>query len=273
MRSKLVVVAFVAVIVGAGVPMRAAEPAAAQPAPKPAPAARPAAIVIHEGVRGAVFLGQPLAAFIAAFPTATTSPFAGQGDVVRLQVAKEGISALAMGLTPASMTIESIGFNFAGVYEGVQASKRRTVDGIGAGSTVNELLEAYGRPAETAPEGRRGTMSPQSAAPDRNAPVRYLYRNADATIATYFVVEGAQVARMAMSRPASVERWILKRAEPGPAAPGSAPPPQHPGSAPHPGPAPHPGSAPEAGSPPDPAAPPDRAPSPGAAAPTRRDRS
>jgi len=267
MRSRLAVLVLAAILAGAGAPMRAAEPDAARPAPKPAPAAKPAAVVMNQGVPGVVFLGQPLAAFIAAFPSATTSPFAGQADVVRLQVAKEGISALAMGLTPASMTIESIGFNFAGVYEGVEASKRRTVEGIGAGSTVNELLEAYGRPAETAPEGRRGTLTPQTPAPDRQAPVRYLYRSADATIATYFIVDGVQVVRMAMSRPASVERWILKRAEPGPAAPGGAPAPQHPGSAPQPG--PHPG----AGSSPDPAAPPDRAPDPGPAAPARRDRS
>jgi len=211
-----------ALAAGACAPARAAEPAT-PPAPKTAPVARSAPIVVHEGVPGVVFLGQPLAAFIAAFPSAATSPFAGQADVVRLQVAGEGISALAMGLTPASMTIESIGFNFAGLYEGVEATGRRTADGIGAGSTVNELLGAYGRPAETAPEGRRGALAPQPAAPDRNAPVRYLYRSADATIATYFVVEGSRVMRMAMSRPASVERWILKRAEPAQPAPGSAP--------------------------------------------------
>lgn len=271
MRSKLMAAAVVALLAGAGAPLGAAEPDAARPAPKAAPAAKLAAIVMHEGVPGAGFLGQPLASFIAAFPSAKSSPFAGQPDVVRLQVAKEGISALAMGLTPASMTIESIGFNFAGVYEGVEATRRRTVEGIGTGSTVNELLEAYGKPAEAAPEGRRGALTPQSAAPDRNAPMRYLYRNSDATIATYFVVEGAQVSRMAMSRPASVERWILKRAEPGPGAPGKAPAPQHPGAAPKSDANPKPGAPPAAGSSPDPAAPPDRAPDSAPLAPPRRD--
>lgn len=196
----------------------AAPAAAGAPAATPPPA--DAAIVVHSGVPGVVYLGQPLSEFIARFPGAASTPFAGQNEVVRLQVAKEGLSALAMGTTPASMTIESIGFNFGGEYEGVKATRRRTAEGIGSGSTVNDLLGAYGRPAETAPEGRRGTPAPQAPAPDRKAPVRYLYRSADATIATYFVVEGSLVTRMAMSRPASVERWLMKRPAPGPGTPG-----------------------------------------------------
>jgi hypothetical protein len=205
-------------------PVPAAEPDRASAPSKSGPNTRSDAIVLHQGVPRVVFLGQPLAEFIAAFPSATRTPFAGQAEVVRLQVAGEGISALAMGLTPASMTIESIGFNFSGVYEGVEESKRRTAEGIGSGSTVNDLLGTYGRPAETSPEGRRGTLSPQAQS-DRNAPLRYLYRSPDATIATYFVVEGSRVLRMAMSRPAAVERWILKTPDqpPGPARPPAQP--------------------------------------------------
>jgi hypothetical protein len=206
--------------------------AGAAPAQATPPAAAPgavAAIVMHEGVPGVLYLGQTLVDFMARFPAAKSSPFAGQSDVVRLQVPEEGISALAMGLTPPAMTIESIGFNFAGTYEGVEAGTRRTREGIGAGSTVNELLETYGRPVETAPESRRGALSPR-AAPDRDAPARYLYRNADATIATYFVIEGSRVVRMAMSHPAAVERWILKRENPAPAP--SVPPPHRPPSPP-----------------------------------------
>ena len=208
---------------GAADTMPAAEPERAAAPAKPASPSRTTAIVVHEGIPRVAFLGQPLAEFVAAFPGATKTPYAGQPDVVRLQVPGEGISALAMGLTPASMTIESIGFNFSGEYEGVKESKRRTTEGIGSGSTVNDLLGTYGRPAETAPESRHGTLSPQ-AAPDRNAPVRYLYRSTDATITTYFVVEGSVVMRMAMSRPAAVERWILKR--PGPTPPAVQPGPQ-----------------------------------------------
>jgi hypothetical protein len=208
----------------------ATEPDKAPAPAKPGPASRTAAIVLHEGVPRVVFLGQPLAEFVAAFPSATKTAYAGQSDVVRLQVAGEGISALAMGLTPATMTIESIGFNFAGEYEGVKETRRRTAEGIGTGSTVNDLLGTYGRPAETSPESRHGALSPQKT-PDPNAPVRYLYRNSDATITTYFVVEGSLVTRMAMSRPAAVERYILKR--PVPIPPSSLPnqerPPAHPG--------------------------------------------
>src|SRR5262245_5764322 len=200
-------------------PEPATTPVAAATAPAAVAPATAASIVLPEGVPGVVYLGQSLVDFMARFPSATTTPFAGQNEVVRLQVPQEGISALAMGLTPPAMTIESIGFNFSGTYEGVAAGTRRTREGIGPGSTVNELLETYGRPAEIAPEARRGALSP--SAPDRYAPARYLYRSPDATIATYFVVEGSHVARMAMSHPASVERWIIKResAAPAPSAP------------------------------------------------------
>jgi len=211
--------------VTAAAPLAAAEPEKAPAPAKPGPASKNAAIVLHQGIPRVVFLGQPLTEFVAAFPSASKTAYAGQSDVVRLQVTAEGISALAMGLTPATMTIESIGFNFAGEYEGVKTSTRRTTEGIGSGSTVNDLLGIYGRPAETSPESRHGMMSPQKT-PDPNGPVRYLYRSTDATITTYFVVEGSLVTRMAMSRPAAVERWILKR--PVPIPPGARPGPEHP---------------------------------------------
>ena len=208
-------------------------PVAAKPPAASKPAAAPSkSIVLHEGVPGLVYLGQPLTEFMAKFPGAASTPFAGQNDVVRLQVPDQGISVLAMGVTPATMTVESIGFNWVGAYEGVKSGNRRTREDIGAGSTVNELLEAYGKPADIAQESRKGSLSPQQA-PGPDAMLRYLYRSADATSATFFIVKGSQVLRMATSHPASVERYILKRgaapapvtaAPAAPQAPPAAPP-------------------------------------------------
>jgi hypothetical protein len=214
----------------------AATPASTAPAKPPRPAAVET-IRLHAGVPGTVFIGEPLVEFLARFPGAKSSPFAGQTDVVRLQVQSDGISALAMGPTPAVMTVESIGFNFEGTYEGIGPGKWRTAEGIGAGSTVNDLLGAYGKPAEMTPEARRGTLSPQRPATEPAGPMRYLYRNEDASVATYFVVQDTRVVRMAMSRLASVEKYLMK---PGPAKHGPAP---APGSAPAPG-APKGGAAP-----------------------------
>jgi hypothetical protein len=183
--------------------------AAAPPSAKPAPGAD--IIEMHLGVPGKVYLGQPLSEFLGRFPKASKSPFAGQDDVIRLQLPAEGMSVLAMGQTPATMTVESIGFTFGEAYEGVAGGKRRTREGIGDGSTVNDLLAAYGRPAESFPEKTPGSLSPQSGKIDPNAPMRYLYRNEDRSVTTYFIVQGSQVLRMVTSRPALIDRFVLKR--------------------------------------------------------------
>ena len=174
------------------------------------------------GIPGVLYLGQPLSTVIARFPDALTTPFANQSDVVRVQVPAEGISCLAMGATPASMTVESIGFAFAQPYEGVAAGKRRTREGIGAGTTVNEMLESYGRAADITIEQPKTSRSDGRTAPDPDALSRYLYRNEDGSVSTYFVVQGADILRMAMSHPAMVERYILKR--PPPDSPAADPP-------------------------------------------------
>ena len=187
----------------------AAAATGADPA-KPAAPAASETIRMHVGIPGALFLGEPMTEVLARFPDAKRLPFANQAQVIRVQIPSEGISALAMGDSPASMTIESIGFNFAEPYEGIPAGTRRTAEGIGAGSNVNELLETYGKPAESSPEDRRGLLAPKpqgGAAPGRT---RHLYRNADGSVTTYFVTEGSRVLRMAMSRPAMIERYIVK---------------------------------------------------------------
>jgi hypothetical protein len=168
---------------------------------------------MHVGIPGTIWLGQTLTEVLARFPDVKKIPFANQPQVVQLQLPDEGISALAMGETPASMTVESIGFNFSEAYEGVQPGRRRTVEGIGSGSNVNELLETYGKPAESGPEAHRGTIapvapgSPKPGTPER---IRHLYRSADGQVTTYFIVDGTRVLRMAMSRPAAVQRFVLK---------------------------------------------------------------
>ena len=192
-------------------------------------------IRLHVGVPNAVYIGQPLSDFMTRFPKAQSAPFAGQKNVVRVQVVGEGISALAMGDTPKSMTLESIGFNFEGRYEGVEAGTRRTVEGIGAGSTVNDLLGIYGRAEQILSEGRSAAPGSRGGAPpvDPNAPTRYVYKSKDGTVTSYFVAQGAAVVRLAMTRSASAGRYLLKR----PPAPDPNQPPAAPGtpSAPPPG--------------------------------------
>ena len=224
--AEAIVTAAIAMLAAGGL---AAAAAAAKPETPKAPAdAAPQVrdvIALHQGVPGEAYIGQPLAEFLARFPGARSEPFAKQANVVRVQVPGEGISILAMGETPANMTVESIGFNFSDVYEGVAPGKRRTLEGIGRGSTVNELLGTYGKPAQTTPEKR----TPADKAGEER--VRHIYRSADGAVTSYFVVEGSRVLRLAMSRTASLQRFLLKR-DPGsaPTVPGTHSPP--PASAP-----------------------------------------
>jgi hypothetical protein len=212
--------------------------AAPSGAAAPHPAKADETITMHAGVPGKAYLGQPLAEFLARFPGAKSLPFAKQNDVVRLQVASEGISALAMGATPASMTIESIGFNFEGTYEGIAAGKRRTTEGIGPGSTVNDMLGTYGKPAETASEKQHGNLTPPqarggaAAAPAPADPTRYIYHSADGGTVTYFVVKDTMVVRMVINRLESIKKHLMDAPQ-GSGAPatngaGSAAPKEHP---------------------------------------------
>lgn len=181
-------------------------------APKAEGSAPTAVIQMHVGVPGLVYIGQPIVEFLARFPSAASTPIPGQPQIVKLQVRDEGISCLAMGETPAKMTIESIGFNFGAPFEGVLAGRRRTVEGIGSGSTVNDLLGSYGRPVETSAEGPQGWGSRRkSREDDPNAAMRHHYQNADGTVTTYFVVQGHEVVRMAIAHPAEMQKYIAKR--------------------------------------------------------------
>jgi hypothetical protein len=120
-----------------------------------------------------------------------------------------------MGATPTSMTIESIGFNFEGTYEGIAAGKRRTAEGIGPGSTINDMLGTYGKPAETASEKRHGNLAPKPGAgdaaptPDPADPTRFIYHSADGGTVTYFVVKDAMVVRMVMNRLESIKKYLM----------------------------------------------------------------
>jgi hypothetical protein len=196
-------------------PSHKTAPGAATSAPQGAPKGSPAkdldVIDQFVGIPGVLYLGQPLSAVLARFPGAQSSPFGNQAEVVRVQIAAEGISCLAMGATPASMTIESIGFTFAKPYEGVAGGRRRTREGIGAGTTVNEMLEVYGRASDIKVERPKSQRGDGPAAPDPDALSQYIYRSEDGSVSTYFVVQGANVLRMAMSHPAMVERYVLKR--------------------------------------------------------------
>ena len=104
-------------------------------------------IELHVGIRDLVYIGQPLDELIKRFPGAKVHPFSGQDDAANVRIAEAGISCIAVG-NPGELKLASIGFNLDGVYDGMAETPYRTGKGIGKGSTVNDLLEAYGQPFE-----------------------------------------------------------------------------------------------------------------------------
>jgi len=182
--------------------------------PKSVPPAPPDAshtIVMHVGIPGVAYLGQHLKELLERFPKAQMTQFAKQEDVWIVSVPEEGLSCYLVGPARDSLTVASVGFNFEETYLGAQEGKYRTREGIGKGSTVNDLLGTYGKPVAITAE-RGAKPSPQQSAPreDPGAPKKYQYANPNGTIKTYFVVQGYRVVRAVVNDLAPLAEHVLK---------------------------------------------------------------
>lgn len=168
-------------------------------------------IVMHVGVPGVAYIGQPLKELLAKFPHAKQTPFAKQEDVVIVSIPDQGLSCYAVGPAPDSLTLASVGFNFDETYEGVQAGDYRTREGIGRGSTVNDLLGTYGPPETVAGERSPSSALRRSSPPgDRDGPKKYTYASPDGKVKTYIVVEGYRVMRLVVNDLAPLKQYLLK---------------------------------------------------------------
>ncbi len=174
----------------------------------PKPAQPPRTIELHIGVPGLVYIGQPLKELLKKFPKAESSPFSGQQDAMSVKVEEIGVSCIAVG-DPGDLKLASVGFNLDGVYPGIAEGPYRTGKGIGKGSTVNDLLEAYGRPVEISGERPRGPSRPRpgSDPPKRQ---RYQYANADNTVRTYFLVDENRVTQIVVNDLRPLDQHIVK---------------------------------------------------------------
>ena len=111
---------------------------------------------------------------------------------------------------PGDLKLASVGFNLDGTYPGMAESAYRTSKGIGKGSTVNDLLEAYGRPAEISggrPRGQSRRPRPGGDPPQRQ---KYQYANADNTVRTYFLVDENRVTQIVVNDLRPLDKHIVK---------------------------------------------------------------
>jgi hypothetical protein len=170
-------------------------------------------VEMHVGIPGVAFIGQTLADFKKAFPAAEVKPFAKQNDAAVVTAAEAGISCIVVGPSPDALRVASVGFIFDGAYQGSREGGYRTREGIGKGSTVNDLLERYGKPAQVT--GDRGT-TPALTTPGKientSGGKKYQYASPDRKIKTYFVVEGSRITRVVINEIESLDTHLLKRA-------------------------------------------------------------
>jgi hypothetical protein len=179
-------------------------PSQAPPAPKPG-----RLIEVHVGIPDYAYIRQPLADLTKKFPAAKVSPFAGQEDAVMVKIPEAGISCIAAGPV-GDLKVASVGFNFDGAYEGIAEGDFRTSKGIGKGSTVNDLLEAYGQPVEVLGEKPRGALSRGTQMEDASVPKMYQYKSDDGSVKTFFLVENHQVRRVVVNDLTPLQEHIVK---------------------------------------------------------------
>ena len=168
-------------------------------------------IEMHVGVPGLAYLGQPLEAFEKRFPSARRTPLAGQENVLVVRVLEAGISCYVVGETPGQFSVASVGFSFEQIDEGVGESGLRTVEGIGKGSTVNDVLGTYGLAEITGERRSNSTSRMRPAQAHPNAPTKYLYLREDGKVETSFMARGARVVRVVMNDVPLLDRFIMKR--------------------------------------------------------------
>src|ERR1051325_3705865 len=173
-----------------------------------APAANPP-IELHVGIKDLVYIGQPLSDLQKKFPRASTRPFSGQDDAVSVRIAEAGISCIAVG-APGDLKVASIGFNLDGDYEGIGEAPYRTLKGIGKGSTVNDLLEAYGQPADVLGQQPRGPLHRDKRTEDPDSPQMYQYKKEDGSVLTFFLVQGHMVRRLVVNDLDPLDKHVVK---------------------------------------------------------------
>jgi hypothetical protein len=180
-----------------------------RPAPDVTRQAEMPPIELHVGIPGYAYIGQALADLVKRFPGARVVPFAKQEDAVVVKIGAKGISCIAVG-EPPDLKVASVGFNLDGDQEGLSEGRFRTSKGIGKGSTVNDLLDAYGQPAEILGDKAHGAMRRDVPLEDPSVPKLYQYSNPDGSVKTNFLVQDHQVKRLIVNELAPLDRHVVK---------------------------------------------------------------
>ena len=120
------------------------------------------------------------------------------------------IRLIEMISSAGDLKIASIGFNLDGVSEGMAETPYRTGKGIGKGSTVNDLLEAYGQPFEVLGEQPRGSLRKTVPLESPSVPKMYQYKNEDGGIKTFFLVQDHLVRRVVVNDLQPLDQHVVK---------------------------------------------------------------
>ena len=175
----------------------------------------PRTIELHVGIPDWVTIGLAHKDLIARFPRAEVNPFAGQDDAYTVKISGAGISAMVLGASPETLAVASLGFNLDGDYQGVAEGNFRTDRGLRKGSTVNDLLSAYGKPAEIVSDRTaRRALRRRPDFSEEEVPQLYQYRSDDGSVTTSFVVQDNRVVRVVINALEPLRNHIVKRKPP-----------------------------------------------------------
>jgi hypothetical protein len=210
----LILTALMLLIAPAVRPAEKPDPATAAPGKAGRDTSRDASkiVALHVGIPGVAFIGQTLADLKKKFPAAEVKPFAKQIDAAVVTAADAGISCIVVGSSPDDLRVASVGFILDGTYQGSREGGYRTREGIGKGSTVNDLLERYGKPTEVTGERAANPALSMSGKPEEpKGAKKYHYASADRKIKTYFVVDASRVTRVVINDLDPLNAHLLKR--------------------------------------------------------------
>jgi hypothetical protein len=169
------------------------------------------AIVMHTGIPGVVYLGQPLEELLEKLPGADVKRIANRATSLSVRLEEAGVSCLVVGPSEKELKVASLRFELDRVYDTLVRDGYRTDGGIGPGSTVNDLVATHGKPSEIYKGSGAPTPRAAGAIEGPDAYEKYQYASPDGAVSTYFVIHGSNVQAIVLNQKEPLRQQLTRR--------------------------------------------------------------